>query len=167
MDVSHFPFVHPNILANPEFPYQEPYVLHETDYGLKYRVDNQYYRSVDGSFETTVSYEYYQWFPFTMHIRILEDAERVTVVSVFASPTAARRTRVFRVVHRNYENDDPNFVANYLHVLEQDRRVVESIRPEEIPQSLKDELHIRVPDLASIAYRRWLGTVDMQGILEP
>ena len=45
--------------------------------------------------------------------------------------------------------------------------MVESIRPEEIPQSLKDELHIRVPDLASIAYRRWLGTVDMQGVLEP
>jgi len=167
MDVSHFPFVHPNILARPEFPYQDPYELHETDFGLRYRVDDQYYRSVDGSFETTVSYEYYQWFPFTMHIRILEDSERVTVVSVFASPTEARRTRVFRVVHRNYENDDPNFVQNYLHVLEQDRRVVESIRPEEIPQSLKDELHIRVPDLASIAYRRWLGTVDMQGILEP
>ena len=54
-----------------------------------------------------------------------------------------------------------------LHVLEQDRRVVESIRPEEIPQTLKDELHIRVPDLASIAYRRWLATVDMQGVLEP
>jgi len=167
MDISHFPFVHPNILARPEFPRQEPYVLHETDWGLRYRVDDQYYRSVDGSFETTVSYEYYQWFPFTMHIRILEEGDRATVVTVVASPTEATRTRVFRIVHRNYENDDPNFVANYLHVLEQDRRVVESIRPEEIPQSLKDELHIRVPDLASIAYRRWLGTVDMQGVLEP
>ena len=102
-----------------------------------------------------------------MHIRILEDGDRATVVTVVASPTEAKRTRVFRIVHRNYENDDPNFVANYLHVLEQDRRVVESIRPEEIPQSLKDELHIRVPDLASISYRRWLGTVDLQGVLEP
>ena len=58
-------------------------------------------------------------------------------------------------------------VANYLYVLEQDRRVVESIRPEEIPTSLKEELHIRVPDPASIAYRRWLGTVDAQGVLDP
>lgn len=70
-------------------------------------------------------------------------------------------------MHRNYVSEAPEFVANYLYILEQDRRVVESIRPEEIPASLKDELHIRVPDLASIAYRRWLGTVDMQGVLEP
>ncbi len=147
MDVSHFPFVHPNILARPELPAAGPVpVLHETDWGLHYRVDNQYYRSVDGSFETTVSYEYYQWFPFTMHIRILEDEERVTVVTRGrVAHRVRKRTRVFRVVHRNYENDDPNFVANYLHVLEQDRRVVESIRPEEIPRASKDELHIRVP----------------------
>jgi phenylpropionate dioxygenase-like ring-hydroxylating dioxygenase large terminal subunit len=167
MDVSHFPFVHANILADPEFPQQEPYVLHETDWGQHYRVDNQFYRSVDGSYETRVSYEYYHWYPFTMHIRIIEDADRVTVVTVAASPTGSRRTNVFRIVHRNYESDDPEFVANYLYVLEQDRRVVESIRPEEIPTSLKEELHIRVPDLASIAYRRWLGTVDLQGVLDP
>jgi hypothetical protein len=60
-----------------------------------------------------------------------------------------------------------SLVANYLYVLEQDRRVVESIRPEEIPASLKEELHIRVPDLASIPYRLWLGTVDSQGVLDP
>lgn len=167
MDVSHFPFVHPNILARPEFPLQEPYVLHDTDWGLHYRVDNQYYRSVDGSFETRVSYEYYHWYPFCMHIRILEDEDRVTVVTVAASPTESRKTNVFRIVHRNYVSEDPDFVANYLYVLEQDRRVVESIRPEEIPTSLKEELHIRVPDLASIAYRRWLDKVDLQGVLEP
>jgi phenylpropionate dioxygenase-like ring-hydroxylating dioxygenase large terminal subunit len=167
MDVSHFPFVHANILADPAFPQQEPYVLHETEWGQHYRVDNQFYRSVDGSFETRVSYEYYHWYPFCMHIRILEDEDRVTVITVAASPTESQKTNVFRIVHRNYENEDPEFVANYLYVLEQDRRVVESIRPEEIPASLKEELHIRVADLASIAYRRWLGTVDSQGVLEP
>ena len=102
-----------------------------------------------------------------MHIRIIEDEDRVTVVTVAASPTESRKTNVFRIVHRNYQNEDPEFVANYLYVLEQDRRVVESIRPEEIPTTLKEELHIKVPDLASIAYRRWLGTVDLQGVLEP
>ena len=64
MDVSHFPFVHANILADPAFPQQEPYVLHETEWGQHYRVDDQFYRSVDGSFETRVSYEYYHWYPF-------------------------------------------------------------------------------------------------------
>ena len=167
MDISHFPFVHANILADPAFPQQEPYVLHETEWGQHYRVDDQFYRSVDGSFETRVDYEYYHWYPFTMHIRIIEDEDRVTVVTVAASPTESRKTNVFRIVHRNYVNEDPEFVANYLYVLEQDRRVVESIRPEEIPTTLKEELHIKVPDLASIAYRRWLGTVDLQGVLDP
>jgi phenylpropionate dioxygenase-like ring-hydroxylating dioxygenase large terminal subunit len=167
MDISHFPFVHANILADPEFPEQEPYELHQEEWGVHYRVDNQFYKSVDGTREDRVSYEYFHYFPFTMHIRILEDNGRVTVISVCASPTEKDKTNVFRLVHRNYEADDPNFVADYLYVLEQDRRVVESIRPEEIPQNLKDELHIKVPDVASIAYRRWLSTVDAMGVLEP
>lgn len=167
MDISHFPFVHADILADPQFPEQEPYELHETDWGQHYRVDDQFYKSVDGTRESRVSYEYYHWYPFTMHIRILEENGRVTVITVAASPTESKKTNVFRIVHRNYENDDPRFVEDYLHVLEQDRQVVEGIRPEEIPNNLKEELHIKVPDLASIAYRRWMSTVDLQGVLRP
>jgi phenylpropionate dioxygenase-like ring-hydroxylating dioxygenase large terminal subunit len=167
MDISHFPFVHPNILADPEYPEQEPYELVEEEWGQHYRLDNQFYQSVDGARQSRVSYEYYHWYPFTMHIRILEEGGRVTVITVAASPTESKRTNVFRIVHRNYENDDPRFVEDYLYILAQDQRVVEGIRPEEIPTSLKEELHIRVPDLASIAYRRWLGTVDAMGVLEP
>ena len=167
MDISHFPFVHADILGDPRFPEQEPYELHEEEWGQRFRVDDQLYRSVDGSTEATVSYEYYHWYPFTMHIRILEENGNVTVITVTASPTEAKRTNVFRIVHRNYVNTDPRFVEDYLFILDQDRAVVERIRPEEIPLSLREELHIKVPDLSSIAFRRWLATVDSMGVAPP
>jgi phenylpropionate dioxygenase-like ring-hydroxylating dioxygenase large terminal subunit len=166
MDVSHFPFVHANVLGDPDHPEQEPYELHEEPWGLWFRVEDQFWRASDGSFEARVDYDYFQWYPFTMHIRFAE-GERVTLVTVIASPTDATHTRVFRVVHRNHEVDRAKFVDEYLHVLEQDRVVVESVRPEEIPADLREELHIKVPDLASIAYRRWLGTVDTMGLAAP
>jgi hypothetical protein len=40
--------------------------------------------------------------------------------------------------------------------MEQDRAVVESQRPEQLPVDLREELHIKVPDAASILYRRLL-----------
>ncbi len=166
MDISHFPFVHAGVLGDPDRPEQEPYDLHEDDLGLSFRVENQFWRASDGSWESDIAYDYYQAYPFTMHLRFVEDGERITLVTVAASPTEAKRTRVFRIVHRNHEVDRSQFVREYLHVLEQDRVVVESIRPEEIPADLREELHIRVPDLASIAYRRWLSTVDTMGLAE-
>ncbi len=166
MDVSHFPFVHANILGDPAQPEQEPYELHEWEFGLHFRVLDQFWRSVDGSWESRVDYDYWQWYPFTMHIRFIEEGGRDSIVTVVAAPTGPKRTTVFRIVHRNHEVDRSKFVADYLYILEQDRLVVESIRPEEIPTSLKEELHIKVPDLASIAYRRWLDDVDMMGLAE-
>jgi phenylpropionate dioxygenase-like ring-hydroxylating dioxygenase large terminal subunit len=165
MDVSHFPFVHANLLGDPDHPEQEPYELHEEEWGLRFRVEDQFWRSSDGSFETRIDYDYVQWFPFTMHLRFA-DGDRITVVSVIASPTDAKRTRVFRVVHRNHPVDRDQFVREYLHILEQDRIVVESVRPEEILADLRAELHIKVPDLASIAYRKWLAAVDTMGLAE-
>jgi phenylpropionate dioxygenase-like ring-hydroxylating dioxygenase large terminal subunit len=166
MDVSHFPFVHANILGDPDHPEQAPYELHEEEWGLSFRVEDQFWRARDGSWEARVDYDYFQWYPFTMHIRFGE-GDRVTLVTVIASPTDTARTRVYRIVHRNHPTDRAKFVEEYLHVLEQDRLVVESVRPEEIPADLREELHIKVPDLASIAYRRWLATVDTMGLAAP
>ena len=41
-------------------------------------------------------------------------------------------------------------------VAEQDRRIVEAQRPEELPLDLREELHLRGPDTAALAYRRGL-----------
>jgi phenylpropionate dioxygenase-like ring-hydroxylating dioxygenase large terminal subunit len=167
MDVSHFPFVHPNLLGDPDHPEQEPYDLHAEDWGQWFVVPNAFWRSVDQTQNAIITYTYTHVYPFTMHLHVTtEGSDNIISVMVIAAPTEAKKTRIFRIVFRNFVETNPNFVSDYLHILEQDRAVVESIRPEEIPRSLKEELHIKVPDQSSIAYRRWLEGVDLQGLAE-
>ena len=54
---------------------------------------------------------------------------------------------------------DQGFVDFQQVILEQDRVVVESQRPEELPIDLSEELHIKGVDRVSIDYRRWLGEI--------
>ena len=54
---------------------------------------------------------------------------------------------------------DQGFVEFQQLILEQDRVVVESQRPEELPIDLSEELHIKGVDRVSIDYRRWLGEI--------
>jgi phenylpropionate dioxygenase-like ring-hydroxylating dioxygenase large terminal subunit len=52
-------------------------------------------------------------------------------------------------------------------IMEQDRVIVESQRPEEIPTDLREELHLKVPDASGIAYRRLLGRIDQAAAFMP
>ncbi len=92
-----------------------------------------------------------------------EDEQRTSVLGVFYSPTGPKETTAFRVVYRNFQPtaDREDEVMGIMRVLDQDRDILEKIRPEEIPVSLRDELHIKAPDAASIAFRKWIETVDM------
>ena len=58
---------------------------------------------------------------------------------------------------------DQGFVDFQQVILEQDRVVVESQRPEELPIDLSEELHIKGVDRVSIDYRRWLGEIAAAG----
>jgi len=76
-----------------------------------------------------------------------------------SSPVGRKETRTFSWCSRNYDVDpasDESFVEFQRVILEQDRVVVESQRPEELPIDLSEELHIKGVDQASIEYRRWL-----------
>jgi hypothetical protein len=42
----------------------------------------------------------------------------------------------------------------------QDRAIVESQRPEEVPLDLRDEIHLKVPDLVALSYRKLLRSID-------
>lgn len=85
------------------------------------------------------------------------------MLGVFYSPTGPKVTRFFRVVYRNFQPtvDREDEVMSIMRVLDQDRDILEQIRREEIPVSLRDELHIKAPDAASIAFRKWIELVDM------
>ena len=67
-----------------------------------------------------------------------------------------KRTRAFTYVGRNYPGSDEDFRAFAQMVTDQDRPIVESQRPEELPADLAAELHVKGADLGTLEYRRWL-----------
>jgi vanillate O-demethylase monooxygenase subunit len=82
------------------------------------------------------------------------------------------RSRLWVLVARNHHIDDQDeclawnrrFVEFNDEIMEQDRIVVESQRPEGIPLHLREELHIKTPDAAGLSYRSMLREIvgDME-----
>jgi phenylpropionate dioxygenase-like ring-hydroxylating dioxygenase large terminal subunit len=162
VDISHFPYVHPHILGDPEHPEVPHYDVHEYDEGIWYRTHREGYVP-EGQARPGGFTEYRHAFPFSMFLTNATDDGRVSCIGVFYSPTGPKVTTSFRVIYRNFQPtlERGDEVMQIMEVLDQDRDVLETIRPEEIPVSLRDELHIKVPDAASIAFRRWIESVDM------
>jgi phenylpropionate dioxygenase-like ring-hydroxylating dioxygenase large terminal subunit len=170
VDFSHFAWVHEGILGDrskPEIPdhdvvrtdttlwfrlgIEEPATLLKGD-----RVAGQAGRIQREPSHYTVS------MPFTVRLdQPLED-DRHFVLFVASCPLSAKETRNFTWNARNYDLDlarDQSFIDFQQLILEQDRVVVESQRPEELPIDLSEELHIKGVDRVSIDYRRWLGEI--------
>jgi vanillate O-demethylase monooxygenase subunit len=73
------------------------------------------------------------------------------------SPLSKHETRFFRFMGRNfYDLSDEELNRRHRLTFEQDRGIVESQRPEELPLDLAEELHLRGPDTPAIEYRRRL-----------
>jgi Vanillate O-demethylase oxygenase C-terminal domain len=88
------------------------------------------------------------------------------VLFVACAPLSARRCRSFTWNGRTYRLDptnDAELVAFQSLILDKDRPIAESQRPEELPVDLSQELHIAGPDKASIAYRRRLAEFAATG----
>jgi phenylpropionate dioxygenase-like ring-hydroxylating dioxygenase large terminal subunit len=161
MDWSHFPFVHPNLLAPPDRTLVPPTDITETPFGLTYSYETiEPVAPTSGTYEVAL-YEYIYYVPFTVHIRIVTPDAGVSYCTMMASPTARNRTDAFVMFVRNHALDTPDAEFDYFsdRVNEQDRRIIESQRPEEIPLDLREELHIKVPDAPTIAFRRVLGRI--------
>ena len=165
MDFSHFNFVHAGYTELADGPIIKPYEVSTNGRGLKYAYE-------DGRLRRDYTLE----FPFILHDRknvISLDSgatwsERgdahigdATILTFIASPIGAVDTNIYAYVTRNHhlDADDSEFTAGFDEIMEQDRVVVETQRPEQIPADIREELHLRLPDAASIAYRRLLQEV--------
>lgn len=87
----------------------------------------------------------------------------VTVLTFIAAPIDDVHTRIHVIVSRNHSLDRPDeeFTGGFDVIMDQDRVIVESQRPEEIPVGLKEELHLRLPDAHALLYRRMLREIDL------
>lgn len=70
---------------------------------------------------------------------------------------------------RNHPHDEPDSTfGDFTNtIMEQDRAVMESQRPEELPVSLREELRIKVPDAASVLYRKRLASMAKAEVFGP
>ena len=168
VDFSHFAWVHEGILgdrSNPEIPDHDVF---RTDSTLWFRLGiEEPATDLKGDTGSTDKIQrepshYTLSMPFTVRLDQPLPDDRHFVLFVASCPLSAKETRNFTWNARNYDLDparDPSFVDFQQLILEQDRVVVESQRPEELPIDLSEELHIKGVDRVSIDYRRWLGEI--------
>ena len=165
-DFAHFNFVHAGFTELADGPFIKDYDVTITDDGMTYAYN-----------DSALIREYFLHLPFTLHDRKVvvatsggitwteqsdSDAESkigdVTTVSFIASPIDRAETLILGWLSRNhsFEIPDEYWISGFAEVLEQDRAVVESQDPPELPLDLRDELHLKVADGASMVYRRLL-----------
>ena len=161
MDVSHFPFVHEGLLGSRDKTVMGEIDVVETDYGLYYMYEQQEPNELYSGPGQVTRWEYHLYTPFTIHLTKTVRDEK-TLISLVSAPTTPRLTHMYLFIVRNHRLDEDNRTFKDFSdtIMEQDRQIVESQRPEEIPTDLKDELHLKVPDASGIAYRRLLSRID-------
>lgn len=157
MDHSHFPFVHPGILGDPDQPQYPDVKVHQSEDGLTYSIPNHANDTVR-HYRLTV--------PFTLEISVEHGSDgRNKVSQLFTCcPVSATHTRHWFVSIRNFDLNpatDDEFVDRANNVFFQDRMIVENQHPEELPIDITEELHLRGPDKAALEYRRLLGRIGV------
>ena len=173
MDFAHFNFVHKGYTELADGPVIKPHEVSRTDYGITYAYE-----------DTRLRREYSLYFPFLLHDKKTvvtvgqggtwseqsnSKAGDATILTFIASPIGDTNTVIYCLVARNHSLDRPDseFTTGFDTIMEQDRIIVESQRPEQIPEAIRDELHLRYPDAASIEYRRLFDKVRQGAAFRP
>jgi phenylpropionate dioxygenase-like ring-hydroxylating dioxygenase large terminal subunit len=166
MDISHFPWVHPGTLGDRAKPLIPNIEVKRGNGELSFEVESFGRGRADPSKVTTDRVIYRIVLPFTIYNeRITPSGERL-VFYFIASPVSDKEIDRYMFLARNYalEESDERFRQFSLEVAEQDRVVVESQRPEELPLDLSDELHLRGPDNCAVVYRRMLRDLGIKDV---
>lgn len=160
MDFSHFPYVHEGLLGTEDKAEVAPYKVTKTPDGLRYTFEQEEPSELYGKGgKQVVEYEYIIHMPFTIHLKKVErDSRNTTIITMATSPLTEKTSELYVWILRNHSLDAPDsdFGDFTNTIMEQDRVVVESQRPEGIPDSLKEELHLNPADAAALVYRQKL-----------
>jgi phenylpropionate dioxygenase-like ring-hydroxylating dioxygenase large terminal subunit len=159
MDEAHLPWAHPGTLGNrdavPTIPHRD---VKERDGAFYFECTSEVRSRTDPGKVTSNRLTYDVVLPFSLyHENIYPDGERV-IDLFFVSPTSGRESTRYMVVGRNFALEEPpdKLIAFTDKIWEQDRVLIESQRPEELPVDWNAELHLRGPDGPSMVYRKKL-----------
>lgn len=162
MDIGHFPFVHEGLLGSRDNTLVPEHTVVDTPHGFRYFIENEEPGELHSGAGELIRWEYDLVLPFTVHLKKITPGGKETIISLVAAPTSTTSTEMFVFIVRNYDLDpesDGDFTSFTDTIMDQDRRIVESQRPEEIPLDLREELHLKVPDASGLAYRRRLAAI--------
>jgi vanillate O-demethylase monooxygenase subunit len=161
-DVSHLPWVHPGLIGDRAQPEVPDYPVERDGRELSFEVElaAPYERVFQGRVDRLA---YRVILPFAAQaVRLLPEGRRY-VLSTVGAPVSEKEVRRYLLISRNYEQDRPDDDYQRFTDLafQQDRRIVESQRPEELPVDLRAELQLRGPDAAALQYRRMLADLGL------
>jgi phenylpropionate dioxygenase-like ring-hydroxylating dioxygenase large terminal subunit len=160
LDISHFPFVHDASFGNPEDQQVGDLHVEHRPGGLhlcyRYEAMNPPDSGLPGP-TITRSMTYDLALPFAASLELAyPDGERHLIVNV-AVPLGPEDVRVFGASARTFDLDRPADEINAydLAIYEQDRRVLEEVRPRALPLDPAAEAHVPA-DRLTVAFRRAL-----------
>ncbi len=165
LDVTHFAWVHPGALGDRDDAECPAISIDLTSYGFEYAYSRESLESPFAAGGRTIRSRTMHYLPFTRR-RVLSSDAGHSVQFVTASPTRARQCKIWMIESRDHHLNDP--IKPYIDfsraLLEQDRRIVESQRPEMLPVDLTEELHLRGPDQVALTYRRLLADAGIADV---
>lgn len=162
-DFGHFPWVHPGLLGDPERPVVPAYTVDTDGHVLHYKIVRPeapnsdefpiFANDQEQAPERRSRYELH--LPYTIVLRIGWGGEQGMLYFFASQPVSANECVGFLVMGRNYDFDQPIEVLQAFEdtIFNQDKRIVESQRPEQVPFDLAAELHLKF-DAVAVAYRR-------------
>jgi vanillate O-demethylase monooxygenase subunit len=169
-DFGHFPWVHPGLLGDVSRPLVPDYTVEVKGHVLHYTIvrpeapnseDFQVFANTETEQPTRRSrYELHA--PYTLALRLGWGGEKGMVYFFSVQPIGKNKCRGYCIIGRNYDLDQPDSVLQEFEtvIFNQDKTIVESQRPEQVPFDLADELHLKF-DAVAVNYRR---TMQKEGL---
>ena len=162
-DFGHFPWVHPGLLGDPERPEVPKCKVERKGAVLHYSIVRPEATNTDEfpvfANEDVVQPErrsvYRLHLPYTIVLRLGWGGEKGMVYFFVSQPISKNKCRGYCIIGRNYDKDEPDTVLqNFEQVIfDQDKRIVESQRPEQVPFDFAEELHLKF-DAVAMNYRK-------------
>jgi phenylpropionate dioxygenase-like ring-hydroxylating dioxygenase large terminal subunit len=162
-DFGHFPWVHPGLLGDPERPEVPHCVVERKGAVLHYSIVRPEAQNtsdfpvfgnevVDKPTRRSV-YELH--LPYTIVLRLGWGSANGMVYFFVSQPMTEDTCRGYCIIGRNYDLDEPDTILQHFEqvIFDQDKRIVESQRPNQVPFDFAEELHLKF-DTVAMNYRK-------------
>jgi phenylpropionate dioxygenase-like ring-hydroxylating dioxygenase large terminal subunit len=169
-DFGHFPWVHPGLLGDRDRPVVPDYKVRTDGHILRYDIvrpeapnTEDFPIFANDEQERPMRRSHYEvHLPYTLLLKLGWGAQAAMVYFFASQPVDDSHCRGFLFVARNYGLDrDDGTISEFEDVIfEQDRRIVESQRPDRVPFDIAAEIHLKF-DAVAIAYRRAMSDLGM------